>query len=92
MGDIIQQPGGKKQQKMTMIKVFYNLKTLPFQKDIDAEDIFLSTASKELFQRLEYIKQNRRVAYYDDNRYAWNRKNPARTPTIFCTKTQSKPV
>lgn len=46
---------------MTMIKLFYNLKTLPFQKDINPGDIFLSTASKELFQRLEYIKQNRGI-------------------------------
>lgn len=46
---------------MTMINAFYNFKTLPFQKDINAGDIFLSTASKELFQRLEYIKQNRGI-------------------------------
>jgi type II secretory pathway predicted ATPase ExeA len=44
-----------------MIKTFYNLKTLPFQKDIKPEDIFLSAASRELFQRLEYMKQNRGI-------------------------------
>lgn len=42
-----------------MIKAFYNFKALPFQKNIGSEDIFPSTASKELFQRLEYMKQNR---------------------------------
>ncbi len=42
-----------------MVEVFYNFKTLPFQKNIASEDIFPSTASKELLQRLEYMKQNR---------------------------------
>ncbi len=42
-----------------MIQTFYNFKTLPFGKNIGSEDIFSSTASKELFQRLEYMKQNR---------------------------------
>jgi general secretion pathway protein A len=59
MGNFFYQKRGKKQQ--TMIKAFYNLKALPFQKDINAGDIFLSAASKELFQRLEYIKQNRGI-------------------------------
>ncbi len=42
-----------------MINTFYNFKTLPFQKTIGSEDIFPSSASKELFERLEYMKQNR---------------------------------
>lgn len=44
-----------------MIKAFYNFKKLPFQKDIDGEDIFVSTAGRELFQRLEYMKQKRGI-------------------------------
>lgn len=42
-----------------MIKAFYNFKTLPFQKDIKGEDIFVSAAGRELSQRLEYMKQKR---------------------------------
>ena len=44
-----------------MIKTFYNFKTLPFQKDIKGEDIFLSAGGRELFQRLEYMKQKRGI-------------------------------
>jgi len=44
-----------------MIKAFYHLKTLPFQKDIRPGDIFRSPASNEVFQRLEYMKQNRGI-------------------------------
>ncbi|MGD9162697.1 MAG: AAA family ATPase [Desulfobacteraceae bacterium] len=44
-----------------MIKAFYNLKILPFQKDIKPEDTFLSAPSKELGQRLDYIKQKRGI-------------------------------
>jgi len=44
-----------------MIEAFYNLKTVPFRKDIKGEDIFLSATGKELFQRLEYMKQNRGI-------------------------------
>jgi SpoVK/Ycf46/Vps4 family AAA+-type ATPase len=51
----------EEKEEKAMIEVFYNLKALPFQKDINAVDIFLSAASKELFQRLEYIKQNRGI-------------------------------
>jgi type II secretory pathway predicted ATPase ExeA len=57
MGHLVYQKGGKKQ----MIKAFYHLKTLPFQKDIKGEDIFLSPTSNEVFQRLEYMKQNRGI-------------------------------
>jgi type II secretory pathway predicted ATPase ExeA len=42
-----------------MIKLFYNFKTDPFQKDIMVENIFLSAAGRELLQRLEYMKQKR---------------------------------
>jgi type II secretory pathway predicted ATPase ExeA len=44
-----------------MIKAFYNFKTLPFQKDIKGEDIFVSAAGRELCQRLEYMKQKRGI-------------------------------
>jgi len=42
-----------------MIKAFYNFKTLPFQKDITTNNIFLSSSSCELFSRLEYMKEKR---------------------------------
>lgn len=48
-----------KRGRRIMIEAFYNFKTLPFQKNINSGDIFSSTASKELFQRLDYMKQNR---------------------------------
>lgn len=44
-----------------MIKAFYNFTTLPFQKAIKGEDIFLSAAGRELVQRLEYMKQKRGI-------------------------------
>ncbi len=44
-----------------MIKQFFGFKTLPFAKDIDTKNIFLSNSMKELFSRLEYIKQNRGI-------------------------------
>jgi type II secretory pathway predicted ATPase ExeA len=44
-----------------MIKAFYNFKTSPFQKDIKGEDIFVSATGRELFQRLEYMKQKRGI-------------------------------
>lgn len=44
-----------------MIEAFYNLKKPPFQKDIHHENIFLSSSSKELHQRLEYMKQKRGI-------------------------------
>jgi type II secretory pathway predicted ATPase ExeA len=44
-----------------MIEAFYNLKTLPFQKDIKADDIFQSSATRELFERLEYMKNKRGI-------------------------------
>jgi len=68
-----------------MIKAFYNLKTLPFQKDIKPEDIFLSAASKELFQRLEYMKQNRGIMMITGMPRTRDRKNTA--PAIFCANT-----
>lgn len=42
-----------------MIKAYYRLKNMPFQKDINPKDIFVSDSSKELSQRLEYMKQTR---------------------------------
>lgn len=44
-----------------MIKAFYNFKMSPFQKDIKADHIFVSDAGRELFQRLEYMKQKRGI-------------------------------
>jgi len=44
-----------------MVKAFYNLKTLPFQKDIHTKNIYISSAGKELSQRLEYMKQKRGI-------------------------------
>jgi general secretion pathway protein A len=42
-----------------MIEAYYNLKLLPFQKDINPKDIFVSDSSRELSRRLEHIKQTR---------------------------------
>jgi len=42
-----------------MIEAFYNLKKLPFQKNINTKEIYISSAGKELSQRLEYMKQKR---------------------------------
>ena len=44
-----------------MIQAFYHLKTMPFQKDIKGDDIFLSAGSRELFERLEYMKEKRGI-------------------------------
>jgi type II secretory pathway predicted ATPase ExeA len=44
-----------------MINLFYNFKTAPFKKDIKGEDIFISAAGRELFQRFEYMKQKRGI-------------------------------
>ncbi len=44
-----------------MIETFYNLKKLPFQKDIAPEDIFISKSTGELHERLQYMKQNRGI-------------------------------
>jgi type II secretory pathway predicted ATPase ExeA len=42
-----------------MIEVFYKLKRLPFQKDINPKDMFAYGASEELARRLEHMKQKR---------------------------------
>ena len=42
-----------------MVKAYYNLKKEPFDKNIDPNDIFISSSQAELNQRLEYIKQKR---------------------------------
>ena len=44
-----------------MIKAFYNLKSLPFQKNINTKNIYNSNAGKELLHRLEYIKEKRGI-------------------------------
>lgn len=44
-----------------MIQAFYNFKTMPFVKDIKGDEIFFSAGSRELFQRLEYMKENRGI-------------------------------
>lgn len=44
-----------------MIEVFYNLKKLPFQKDIDTKEIFIYSSTTEVQRRLEYIKQKRGI-------------------------------
>src|SRR5208282_581072 len=45
----------------TMIEVFYKLKRLPFQKDINPKDMFVYAASQELARRLEHMKQKRGI-------------------------------
>lgn len=42
-----------------MIEVFYKLKRMPFQKDINPKDMFVCGASEELSRRLEHMKQKR---------------------------------
>lgn len=42
-----------------MIRPFYNLKTLPFQKDINVSELYKSSSFKECSSRLEYVKENR---------------------------------
>ncbi len=44
-----------------MIEAFYHLKKLPFQKDIEPEDLFTTDATLELKNRLEHIKQTRGI-------------------------------
>ena len=44
---------------MTMIKAFFRFKKEPFAKDIDHKHIFISGSMKEVFSRLDYMKQNR---------------------------------
>lgn len=44
-----------------MIETFYNLKKLPFQKDINTKELFISNVTRELQQRLEHIKQKRGI-------------------------------
>jgi type II secretory pathway predicted ATPase ExeA len=40
-----------------MIETFYNLKRLPFQKDISTKDMFVCPSTEELSKRLEHMKQ-----------------------------------
>jgi general secretion pathway protein A len=42
-----------------MIEAYYNLKNMPFRKDINPKDIFVSDSSRELSRRLEHMKQTR---------------------------------
>jgi general secretion pathway protein A len=42
-----------------MIEAYFNLKKSPFPKDIDPADVFASECTRELRQRLEYLKQHR---------------------------------
>jgi type II secretory pathway predicted ATPase ExeA len=42
-----------------MIRSFYNLKTLPFQKNININDLYESQTFKEASSRMEYIKENK---------------------------------
>ena len=44
-----------------MIEAYYNLKRTPFSKDIQPEDIFVSSSGVELQQRLQYIKEKRGI-------------------------------
>lgn len=44
-----------------MIETFYNLKRLPFQKDINIDDIFMANYTEELMRRLEFMKQKRGI-------------------------------
>lgn len=44
-----------------MIQTFYNLKNLPFQKNIHTKNIFNSNAGNELLHRLEYIRDKRGI-------------------------------
>jgi len=42
-----------------MIEAFYQLKKLPFQKNIEPQNLFMTPATLELKNRLEYIKHTR---------------------------------
>lgn len=44
-----------------MIKAFYNLKRLPFQKYLSHQDIFKTDSTHELLRRLEHMKQQRGI-------------------------------
>jgi type II secretory pathway predicted ATPase ExeA len=44
-----------------MIEAYFNLKKSPFPKDIAPRDIFASECTRELQQRLEYMKQHRGI-------------------------------
>jgi len=44
-----------------MIETFYNLKRLPFQKDINTKDMFVCPSTEELSKRLEHMKQKRGI-------------------------------
>lgn len=44
-----------------MIEAYYNLKKLPFPKDIPPHDLFITEAVAELHQRLAYIKEKRGI-------------------------------
>jgi len=44
-----------------MIEIFYKLKRLPFQKDINPKNMFVYKASEELARRLEHMKQKRGI-------------------------------
>ena len=44
-----------------MIEAFYHLKKLPFQKNINSEDLFMTKANLELKNRFEYINQTREM-------------------------------
>ena len=46
---------------MKMIKAFYNLGSLPFQKDIIHQEIFKTDSTNELLMRLEHMKQKRGI-------------------------------
>lgn len=46
---------------MIMFEVYYNLKKIPFIKEIDPKHIFISQSIAELNRRLEYIKQKRGI-------------------------------
>jgi type II secretory pathway predicted ATPase ExeA len=44
---------------MKMVEAFYNLKKLPFQKNIEPKDLFMTPAALELKNRLEHIRDIR---------------------------------
>ncbi len=44
-----------------MIEIFYKLKRLPFQKDINPKDMFVCGAYEELSRRLEHMKHKRGI-------------------------------
>jgi len=44
-----------------MIEAYYNLKRVPFAKDIDPGDIYPGDSISEFCQRLEYMKEKRGI-------------------------------